>query len=87
LVVAGETLGTAYYDANPGSKENLPRINELFPQMTADQLAKKIVSALKRDKKQLVAPYLLNLTMYLDNLFPLFFEWLVVKTGLKGKNL
>lgn len=77
LVVPGEIQGTAYFDSNPGSKENMPMTNIIFPQQTASQLAKVICRGIRWNCKLIVAPWLMKMTLIFDRICPGLVEWIM----------
>lgn len=68
-VVLGET-DSNYFDANPGARARLPAISKLLPILQPDQAAKHIFRAIRRDKKEYTAPFLLSFTRVLLAVFP-----------------
>ena len=66
LVVLG-AVESAYWEHNPGSRENVPKG---LPSMTTAEAAETIVRAIERRKKRMVRPALLKLLFALEGLFP-----------------
>jgi short-subunit dehydrogenase len=78
-VILGETDST-YFEANPGSRERLPKISKLLPVLSPDDAARHVVKACLRGKKRHTAPFLLKITRKLVEVFPSFMAK-VVQSG------
>jgi short-subunit dehydrogenase len=81
LVAPGE-VRSAYFDNNPGSYERLPRIAaRLYRALTVDEVARMIVRAIERERRLVVAPALLRLTLGFHRFLPRPVEWVIRATG------
>ncbi len=70
LVVLG-TVESAYWDNNPGSRENLPETNSFFlPAMSVDEAARTIAVAIESKRRVLVRPWMFRLLFLLNALMP-----------------
>ena len=70
LVVLG-TVETPYWEHNPGSRENLPKIDpRLLPALTPDEAASAIVEGVDARRPFVVKPALLRALFVLNALFP-----------------
>jgi short-subunit dehydrogenase len=70
LVVLG-TVETPYWEHNPGSRENLPKIDpRLLPALTPDEAASAIVEGIDAKRPFVVKPALLRALFVLNALFP-----------------
>ncbi len=82
LVVPGMVAST-YFANNPGGEERAPGIAKLYRTLTPEEVAATIVSAVEREKRQVVIPLLLSLTLSMHRLMPGLVEWLLLKTAAK----
>jgi short-subunit dehydrogenase len=82
LMVPGK-VNSAYFANNPGSEERIPRIAGMYGTLTPDQVATAIVRAVERNRREVILPFALRLTVMLHNLLPGPIDWLVIKTGWK----
>ncbi|MFZ5785173.1 MAG: SDR family NAD(P)-dependent oxidoreductase [Acidobacteriota bacterium] len=80
LVVPGE-VRSPYFEHNPGSHERIPRVARLYRVLEADEAAALVVRAVKRERRVVVAPALLRMTLGLHRYLPGPVEWLVRRTG------
>ncbi len=71
-VVLGEVTSN-YFDANPGSQEHIPKIAQLIPVSSPEQCADVIVSAIRRPRDTVIAPFMLQLFIWANLVAP----WLV----------
>jgi short-subunit dehydrogenase len=81
LVVPGE-VRSPYFENNPGSHERLPRIaSRLYRTLEVEEAAAMITGAVERDRRLVVAPLLLRVTLAFHRILPRAVEWLVASTG------
>ncbi|MEM0996191.1 MAG: SDR family oxidoreductase [Bacteroidota bacterium] len=59
-VIIGE-VDSAYWQANPGTRERVPQIAKFIPKSTVEQAAGYILTAIRRRKHEFVRPYRLLL--------------------------
>ncbi len=70
LVVLGEVT-SAYWEHNPGSRDNMPKIDpRLLPVLTPDEAACAIVGGIDAKRSFVVKPALLRVFFVLNALFP-----------------
>jgi short-subunit dehydrogenase len=82
-VMFGE-VGSDYWANNPGAKERVPGIaHALIPTLTTEQVAARMVKAVRRERKLFMRPFMLGVIMALLWMFPPFVRWLTVATGWK----
>jgi short-subunit dehydrogenase len=82
LVVPPE-VDTPYFDTNPGTRPRIPNIARLYPTLSADAVARAIVRAVERNRREVILPWTMRLTLLSHRLFPALGRWLVVRTGWK----
>ncbi len=83
-VIAGKTTSN-YWSNNPGSLERMPGIEKIFRKLEPAEVARAVVSAIRKNRRHLVIPFMLQLTMWVNSLFPWLIQALVLATGLKRK--
>lgn len=70
VVVLG-TVETPYFDNNPGSRENIPQLDErLVPVLSADEAADVIFEGIAQKKRFVVKPGIYRALFLLNALFP-----------------
>lgn len=84
LFAPGE-VNSPYWENNPRSRERIPKIGMVYPKMTPEQVAKAIVKAVENNKREVIVPLPLRLTVNLHRVFPFLTEWLVNQTGWRRK--
>ena len=70
-----------YWEHNPGSRERVPKMGKLEPELTPEQAANAIVDGVERNKRHVVIPFMMRLTLWNHALFPWAVQWLMTKTG------
>lgn len=78
--VAGETE-TPYWEANPESRERLPKIAKLFPVLTPEKAANALVRGVERNAHEVVTPFMMKQVYVQHALAPRLVEWLMRATG------
>jgi uncharacterized protein len=80
LVCAGE-MRTPYFENNPGSKERMPKLANLYRMLEPEEVASAIVNAVETGKRDVILPLLLRQTLFVHRFAPRLVEMLVQKTG------
>jgi len=70
-----------YWKNNPGSRERVPKMGKLVPEVTPEQAADAIVDGVLRDRRHVVVPFMMKLTCWNHALFPWAVQWLMTRTG------
>jgi len=70
-----------YWKHNPGSRERVPKIAKMVPDVTPEQVANAIVAAVERNRRHVVIPFMMKMTCWNHALFPWAVQWLMTKTG------
>jgi short-subunit dehydrogenase len=70
-----------YWASNPGSRERVPGMGRLIPELTPDEAARAIVRGIERNRKLVVVPFLMRVTYLQHALFPGIVQWLMTRTG------
>jgi len=81
-IIAGKT--TSNYWVNNAVEENrLPKIDRFFPDLSPEEVAKAVVKAIRKNRREVTLPSAMRLTYWLHNHFPWLVRWLVLSTGVK----
>jgi len=81
--VVPTTVDSGYFEHNPGFEKTIPGIAKLTGTLEPDQVAKAIVHAVERGKREVFVPFRLRLLVAQSRLFPRVSEYFVARTGLK----
>jgi len=74
-------IESPYWEHNPGSRERVPKIAMMIPNLTPEQVGKAIVSGVRRNKRLIVIPFMMKV-IYLQHFFlPWVVQWLMTVTG------
>lgn len=78
--LAGSGIGVALYESgvvtspywkhNLRSRERVPKMAELIPEITPEQAANAIVRGVEKNKRLIVIPFMMKLTYWLHAVFP-----------------
>ena len=85
MLVTFAAVRSAYWENNPGSEMRVPKAQAMIPVLTAEQAAAAIVNGLKRNHREVIAPFMLRVVLALNYLFPFVTRRLMVLTGYKRK--
>lgn len=75
------TVKSPYWENNEGSRERLPKISKLIPELTPEQVGKAVVQGVERNKRLVVVPFMMKTIYWQHALFPRVVQWLMNKTG------
>jgi short-subunit dehydrogenase len=70
-----------YWEHNPGSRERVPKMGKLVPELTPEAAGRAIVRGIEREQKLVVAPFMMKLTYWQHAVFPGVVQWLMTRTG------
>jgi uncharacterized protein len=70
-----------YWENNPGSREGVPKMARLVPEITPEQVGQAIVNGVERNKRLIVIPFMMRLTYWQHALAPWLIQWLMTVTG------
>ena len=74
-------IESEYWQHNPGSRERVPKIAKMIPNLTPEQVGIAISKGIKRNKRLIVIPFMMK-TIYLQHFFfPWVVQWLMTVTG------
>lgn len=79
-ITAGLTTSN-YFDNNPGALERLPRIAQIIPTLTPQQVAQGIVHTIRWNQPEAIIPWQLNAIAFYGRLFPQQLETIIRLTG------
>jgi uncharacterized protein len=74
-------IQSSYWEHNPGSRERVPRMGRLVPELTPEAAARAIVRGIEREQKLVVVPFMMKLTYWQHAVFPGVVQWLMTRTG------
>lgn len=80
-IVPGKVSDSEYFKKNEGVVERIPKIAVVIPEVTSAQVAAKIVSAVEREKREVVMPLMLNVILAMHWIAPRVVEWVIAETG------
>ncbi|MCP4544080.1 MAG: SDR family NAD(P)-dependent oxidoreductase [Chloroflexi bacterium] len=86
MLVTFAKVKSAYWKNNPGSEEKVPGAQSMIPVLTSEQAARAIIRGIKRNRREVIAPFTLRVLISLNNLFPAVTRWLLVLTGHKRES-
>ena len=70
-----------YWEHNPGSRERVPKMGKLVPELTSEAVGRAIVRGIERRQKLVVVPFMMKLTYWQHAVFPGVVQWLMTRTG------
>ncbi len=83
-LLAPSKVSSPYFTNNPGSEERIPKIDKIYPTLTPEQVAKKIVKIITQEKcGEIVIPLSVRLTIAFKRLFAWPVNTLLLRTGWK----
>jgi len=81
-MVALGKVNTPYFKNNPIGENRIPKIvNWLIPTMTEKNAGKVIAKTVKSQKKIVIRPFMMNVSVLMNRFFPGLFRWLMRITG------
>lgn len=84
-IVAGKVTST-YWDHNPGALDRAPKLARIIPDLTPEQVADAVLTAIRRNRSDIIIPGVLRLFYALHALAPRLVERLVWSTGWRRKD-
>lgn len=81
-VVLGE-VDSAYWEANPGARARLPKIARMIPVLNTERAARYILKAIRGNRSELTAPFMLWLFRRMLWMMPWMVKWVVRLTSYK----
>lgn len=70
-----------YWQHNPGSRERVPKIAKMIPNLTPEQVATAIAKGIEKDKRRIVVPFMMKTVCLQHFFFPGVVQWLMTMTG------
>ena len=80
-LLAAAKVDTPYFEHNPDSEERIPGIARLFRTLSPQQVASKIVEAIRDERKRVIVPPEFRAALVCHRLFPGLMQWLTNATG------
>jgi uncharacterized protein len=84
-LIVPTAVASTYFANNPGGEERLPGIAKLYGKLTPEQVAEAIVRGVKRNKREVIIPPLLKMTIRFHRIWPSFVERVLLKTATRPK--
>jgi uncharacterized protein len=84
MIVLGQ-VKSPYFEHNPGVTQRFPSLGKFIPIVTPQQVASAVQSALTRESRVVVLPWLMRAFLMLNQVLPRLVEWLVVSSSFKRK--
>ena len=78
-------VGSPYWEHNPGSLERVPKMGQLIPPLTPEQVGEAIVKGVERNKRLIVTPFMMRLTYWQHAIVPWLVQWLMIVTGYRPR--
>jgi short-subunit dehydrogenase len=72
---------TPYWEHNPGSRERVPKMGNLVPELTPEQVASAIIRGIEHNRHYVVIPFLMRMTILQHAVAPALVQWLMTATG------
>jgi short-subunit dehydrogenase len=72
---------TPYWEHNPGSRERVPKMGNLVPELTPEQAAAAILRGIQHNRHYVVAPFMMRMTILQHAIAPGAVQWLMTATG------
>jgi len=70
MLVSFAKVASSYWENNPGSEERLPKAQSMIRVLTPEEAAAAIISGVKRNKCEVMAPFMLRIVFALNCFFP-----------------
>jgi short-subunit dehydrogenase len=70
-----------YWEHNLGSRERVPKLAKLIPELNPEEVAQAILKGVKRNRRTIVIPFMMSLFCRLHAVIPSVIQWLITKTG------
>jgi len=86
MLIAPGKVDTPYFKNNPNTENRIPTVATLKPfynTLTPNQVASAIVKGILKNKREVIIPFSMKLTVWVARIFPRPIEWLIIKTGPK----
>jgi len=80
LVYFGEVM-SEYFEANPGSREHMPRLGAPIPVSTPERCAGVLLGVVHRPRRVVFYPFALRLMAWFAAIAPAPTRWLAARTG------
>jgi short-subunit dehydrogenase len=74
-------IESEYWANNPGSRERVPKIAKMIPNLKPAHVAKAIVQGIEKNKRLIVIPFMMKTIYWQHFFFPQIVQWLMTVTG------
>lgn len=82
-LIVPTAVASTYFANNPGGQEQLPGVAKLYGTLTPEEVAEAIVGGVESERREVVIPPLLGLTLRLHRVMPRVVEWAVLRSSVK----
>jgi short-subunit dehydrogenase len=79
-VIPGK-VSSGYFDHNPGVMDRFPGLGRLLGTVTPEQVARAVVHAIARNRREVVLPFMLRVFFALNAVAPRLLEWAIVRSS------
>ena len=84
MIVSGQ-VKSPYFEHNPGVIERFPSLGKLIPAVTPEDVARAVQTALERESRIIVLPWMVRTMLIFNQMLPRLVEWLVISSSYKPK--
>ncbi len=77
MVTTFAKVESSYWENNPGSEERLPKAQSMMRVLTPEETAAAIVRGIRRNKCEVIAPFMLRIVFALNRFFPSVTRWIM----------
>lgn len=78
-------VDSPYWEHNPGSRERVPKIAKMIPNLTPEQVGVAVTKGIRRNKNLIVIPFMMKAIYFQHFFFPWVVQWLMTVTGYRPK--
>jgi short-subunit dehydrogenase len=69
---------SSYWENNPGSEERLPKAQSMMRVLTPEEVATAIVNGIRRNRREVIVPFMLRIFFTLNRCFPSVTRWVMM---------
>jgi short-subunit dehydrogenase len=88
MLVAPGKVNSPYFENNPNTENRIPKaatFKLLYPTLTPNQVASAIVKGILKNKREIIIPFFMKLTVWFARIFPRPINWIIIQTGPKRR--
>jgi uncharacterized protein len=76
-------VASEYWEHNPGSRERVPKVAKLVPDLSPDDAGKAIVDGIEHNRGHVVVPFMMRMTFLQHAVAPALVQWMMTASGYK----